>query len=247
MGKLLEQLAHAAGSLAPYLQVDFSSWVELHRSIPLGLGVAMVALGLLACTLGHRPIPFRLISAPLAAAAGWRLAPLLSPHLHISSAIAASAGAGALGAVALAWPPVILGGALGLFGGLAGGELAGRADYWAGFAAGFLLLGAVGIAAHRLLAVVVSAVAGLAVLVLGTLSALSYTSLGGAAASFPSIDAAAAAGLAILSMAYQLRFGETDEDRERARQERARPKRGAGDPRPRDKQLKSFGGRAARG
>lgn len=225
MGKLYEHLLHAAGSLVPYLQVDFSSWVELHRSIPLGLGVAMIAVGLLACTLGHRPIPFRLVIAPLAAAAGWRFGPWLAPHLHVGSAVAASAGAGLLGAVALAWPPAILASALGLFGALAGGALAGRADYWAGFAAGFILLGVVGLAAQRLLAVAVSAVAGAAVLVLGTLSALSYTSLGETAASFPTVDAAAAGCLAVLSMVYQFRFGESEEDRQRARQDRSRQKR----------------------
>lgn len=225
MGKLHEHLLRAAGALAPYLQVDFASWVELHRSIPLGLGVAMVAVGLFACAFGNRPIAFRLLIAPLAAAAGWRLAPALAPSLHVTSALAASAGAGLLGAGALAWPPAFLGAALGLFGGLAGGALAGRADYWAGFVAGFLLLGVVGIAAQRLLAVAISAIAGSALLVLGTLSALSYTSLGATAASFPSIDAAAAGCLAVVSMVFQLRYGETEEDRHRARRERLGEKR----------------------
>jgi len=238
MQKLLEHLVQAASALSSFLPLDFASWVGLHRSIPLGLGGAMVAIGVLACAFGGHPIAFRVLLAPIVAAAGYRLAPQLAPSLHLAPATAGALGAGLLAAVALAWPPAILSAALGLCGGVAGAAVAGRADYWVGFVVGFLLLGVVALAAQRLLSVVVSAAAGAAVLVLGTLSVLSYTSLG--AADSPTFDAAATVGLALLAVYYQLRYGKTDRDRQIERLDRVKRQQLARDAKAREQRFRQY-------
>jgi hypothetical protein len=247
MEKLLEQLVRMAGEFAPYLQLDFAASVALHQTIPLGLAIAMIAFGLLACTFGHHPLVFRLLLSPLVAAIGWRLGPSLAPSLHLASRVAGYAGAGLLTAVALAFPPAILFAGLGLGGALVGGELAGRSGYWAGFAGGFLLLGLVGIAAQRFFTIVISALAGAVIFMLGTLSVLSITSLGALAAAYPSVDAAAAGGLALLSMVFQFRFGKTDEDRERERHARSGRLRVAHETRARTRRLSHYEGKKVAG
>ncbi len=209
------------------LQFDPEGWVALHKSIPLWLGGGLVAFGLLACLFGSHKILFRAVLTPLALVLGLRLGPQLAElaHLKLSAQLSRQLAAALLSAAALAYPPIVLFLGFGALGGLLGGEIAGNDDYWMGFGPGFFIGGLLAVALEKIVAVIVSSLIGAATFVLGLITVASATSLGGLATRWPTIDVAAAAALAVLSMAYQFRFGPREKGDERIDEEKIKKRR----------------------
>ncbi|MGI5863553.1 MAG: hypothetical protein ACOX6T_16065 [Myxococcales bacterium] len=240
----MEELTELLGFLSQLsagIGFDPARLVALHKSIPLAVAGLMVGAGLLTCLFGSGRVAFRFVLLAPALAAGYLLGPALGRLLHLTPAAATYAAAGALGTLALAYPPGLLALGTGACGGWLGSELVDKPDYWIGFAPGFLLGGATGLFAGRFLSIVVSGLVGAASLSLGAITLLAATPFGRLATGFPSIAVAMAGCLAVLSVAYQLKYSPTEEELEKRRAERAHQKQIDRDAKEREKRFKRYG------
>ncbi|MFZ5445443.1 MAG: hypothetical protein ACOZQL_35960 [Myxococcota bacterium] len=165
----MEQLQSA---LEPYRHLDPMGWVGLFRFLPVWGGLVAIAFGAVMMLYGGRQL-FRLVAGPLGALIATVWAAPLAARLGFGGSIrqlTLVATIGLFGA-GLLWPPAVIFFAFGVPAGLAGGQLAGS-DWLLGFGPGFLVGGAIGVVLHRLLAAIISAVAGAWVAVLGLMAVL---------------------------------------------------------------------------
>jgi hypothetical protein len=241
--KLLEKLGQVDLSSG----LDASRLVNAARELPLPLGVALVVAGLVSCLAGGRRYVFRLVLAPLAIAAGLAFGPKAAPLLHLSPTLSSYLAAGLVGTTALLLPPAILFVAFGALGALLGAELAGENDYWLGFIPGFVVGGALSLALHRILAVMVSSLVGAGMFVLGLLTLISFTPLAPMVFGAPVLSLGLAGCVAVASLAFQFKFsGPTDEERDKARADKRKAKDLKVDAKARDKRFKEYDRRASR-
>ena len=239
----MEELTELLGLLSRLklaLGFDPARLVALHKAVPLWTAGLMVGAGLLTCMFGSGKLAFRFVLLVPALAAGYALGPWIAKTLHLAPTLATYGATGGLALLALAFPPAFIGLGVGLGGGLLGGELVSEADFWMGFLPGLLIAGGVGFVAARFLSMVISGIVGAASLSLGAVALLTVTPLGGLAVGFPSLTVAAAAGLAVLSIAYQVRFTPTEEEVEKRRAEKAHQKQLTLDAKERDKRFKKY-------
>ncbi|HCF59769.1 MAG TPA: hypothetical protein DFS52_17460 [Myxococcales bacterium] len=237
----LTELLGFLGQLSVGIGVKPAGLVALHKSIPLSVAGLMVGAGLLTCLFGSGRIAFRFVLLAPALAAGYQLGPTLGKLLHLTSTLGTYVTAGALGTLAVAYPPGLLALGTGACGGWLGSELVDKQDFWIGFAPGFLLAGAVGLFAARFLSMVLTGLVGSASLSLGAITLLAATPFGNLATGFPSIALAIAGCLAVLSIAYQLKFSPTEEEPEKRRAERAQQRQMDREAKEREKRFKRYG------
>jgi hypothetical protein len=240
--KILDALGQI--NLSPGL--DPGKLVGLAKDLPLPVGIALVVAGLIACLLGARPIIFRIVLTPVAAMAGFALAPKAAVLLHLSPKMISYAG-GVLGGVCAAvWPPIILFLAFGAVGASVGSELAGEKDFWIGFIPGFLLGGLLAIVVTRILSVIVSSILGAVMFVVGLLTLISFTRLADLIFGAPVLSAGLMGCVAIAAMAFQFKFSPNEDEREKAQAEKRKQKELDADAKVREKRFKKYDKKAAR-
>jgi hypothetical protein len=207
----------SAPALDAYQRFDPAGWVAVYSKLPWWGGLFAITAGVVMLLIGNGKL-FRLVAAPI----GAMVALLWAPMLAIKMGFAPSAqqittvAAVALGVLGLLFPPGALFFICGAPGGLIAGELVGGSDWMIGFLPGFLVAGALGAAAHRIIGAVASSVTGGWLMVLGLLSLLSpIGTLSASLAGQPYGCLAAGALFAIAGVVFQLFVRLSPEDRAR--------------------------------
>ena len=244
--KLLDRLGRI--KLESVGTFDVSQITGLARELPLLAGVMLLVAGTVATLVGGRRLVFRFLLAPLAALAGYALAPPFAATVHLSPPTAAYAAAAILGLAALLWPPLVVFLAFGALGGNAGAELRGDKDRWVGIVPGFLVGGLLGVLFSRAIAVIGSAVLGATMLVLGLLNLISFTRLSGLAFGYPVVAVGLAGCIAVFGIAFQYKFSPAEDAESRAKRKakKLEQRQLEADAKARDKRFKEYGRKADR-
>jgi hypothetical protein len=229
-----------SGVIQALSSLDLSAWAAMPRDLPVPAAAVLCVLGLVLCFIGGGRA-FRVALVGPAVLAGYLLAPQLAPVLHLKHKVAQLGAAGLLGLLSLFYPPAVLFIAGGTGGALLGGELAGPEDYWGGFVPGFLLAGLLSVVAARIVAVVLSALVGAVYFAAGAVALSAYTPAAGLVASYPILVAGVALVLAVGGIGYQSLHTPSDEDRRKAKDEKARKKRLEEEDRARMKHFEEMG------
>lgn len=209
--------------LEPYRHVDPSGWVAVFRALPIWGGVLAIAIGLIMLLFGGRHL-FRVVAGPLGhlIAIVWAapLAARLGIHGNLKQVALISSYALLL--AGLLWPPLVIFLAFAVPAGLLGGELAGANDWLLGFGPGFLLGGALGITAHRVVSAVLSAMAGAWALTMGLMATL-HSSLPVVEwlANHPPVVLGLASALAAGGAGFQLFVRPSPEQKQKRKAEKA--------------------------
>lgn len=219
----MEQLSSA---FEPYRHLDPVGWVGVFRFLPVWGGLVAVAVGVLMMLFGGRQL-FRLVAGPMGALIATVWAAPLAQRLGFGAQIrqiTMVATIGLFGAGVL-FPPAVIFFAFGVPAGLAGGQLAGN-DWLLGFGPGFLVGGAIGVVLHRVLAAVISAVAGAWVAVLGVMAALNpFVPAVGWLAANPVAVMTVAGVFGLAGVVFQVFVRPTEEQAEEKKLERALEKK----------------------
>jgi len=214
-------------ALEAYQHLDPRGWAAVGFALPWWGGAALAILGLLFLLFGNGKL-FRLVAGPLGALVGLLWAPLVAQRLGLVGEdrrvpVVAAIG---LGGLSLGLPHAASFLGVGVPAGLLAGTLVGGGDWALGFIPGFLIAGALGVAAHRHLSALLSSVVGGWLLVLGVLAALRPVTPAADAVLRQPWGVLAAAGLfALAGAVYQLFVRLSPQERAVAKVDRARAKR----------------------
>jgi hypothetical protein len=218
-------MSNLTQALAAYKTFDPAGWVALYRVIPMGVGLALIALGLVFLLFGNGQL-LRVIAAPLGAAVGYFFAPV--------------AAAVAVGVLGLILPSGALFVAVGVPVGLVAGQLAGPADWLLGFLPGFVVGGLVAAVLSEQVGALVSSMAGAWLMVIGLLSSLHQVrGLSQTMAAQPLVVLAAAGFFALAGAVFQLSRPAPEEAAKR-KQEKQEAKRRAAEKRALEKRWASY-------
>lgn len=215
----MEQLERA---FEPYRHLDPIGWVGIFRFLPLWGGLLAVAVGVLMLLYGGRRL-FRLVAGPLGALIGMVWTAALVQRLGVGGSVRFITNTASLTLLVLgfAWPPIVVFFAFGVPLGLAGGQMAGTADWLLGFLPGFVVGGALGVVFERVVSAVVSAAVGAWVAVLGLMAALNpfLVPIGWLAAK-PVAVLSVAGCFAVAGVVFQLFVRPSEEEAEKRKHEK---------------------------
>jgi hypothetical protein len=218
-------------AIEAYSRFDPAGWVSLYRFFPSWAGAVLAVLGALMMLFGGGRL-FRLVASPLGAAVGLLWTPVVAAKLGMSSQapqirIFATLGLSGLG---LLYPPGVTFFAVGVPLGLVAGEMAGN-DWVMGFVPGFIIGGALAVAAHHYIGAVTSSFVGAWLLLVGLLAALHDLTPRGveSVAQQPWGVLIAAGFFGVAGSLYQLLVRRSPEERAARKQDRALRKRKAAD------------------
>ena len=215
-----------ADALQAYRSLDPEAWLRLYRVFPIGVGIVLVALGVVMLLFGGGRF-FRFVAGPMGAWAGYVCVPVVLAEFGIRhDAAVVTLAAALLGVGGVLFPPLAVFFAFGLPAGLMLGNAVGRSDWPLGFLPGFIATGTLAAAMHRFIGAIASSVVGAWLLVIGLLSALHQVGgLVNAMISQPWGVVVAALLFAISGSVYQLAVRPSPEEKEKLDAERARAER----------------------
>ena len=210
-------------AFAAYETFNPTGWVTAHLFVPIWLALILVAVGALLLVAGGGST-FRLIAAPLGLVVGLMFTRPAMVGLGIDATPQLSAIAAlALLVLGVALPQALLFFALGLPLGVGFGTLAGPADFMLGFLPGFLVGGAVGAMAYRVVGALLASALGAWMFILGLLAVLAPVGrISQQAIAHPWLVLALAGVVALLGALYQLILRPSPEEAEKLRREKIR-------------------------
>lgn len=200
-----------------------TGWVSAHLHLPIWLGLVFMAVGGLLLIMGGGST-FRLIAAPLGLVVGllFTRPAMVGLGIEATPQLAAIASLSLL-VLGVALPQALLFFALGLPLGVGFGSLAGPADFMLGFIPGFLVGGAVGAMAYRVVGAILASVLGAWLFVLGLLALLAPVgTVSHRAIAHPWLVIAVAILVAIVGALYQLILRPSPEEADKLRREKHR-------------------------
>lgn len=214
-------------ALAAYRSFDPAKWIDAYQAFPVWAGILMVIAGVLLLLEGGGKY-FRFVAAPLGLWVGAIWVPVVLAQFGFTAPSPTLVAAAAVGLAALgvAHPTSALFIAIGIPSGIFLGQLAGSSEWFLGFVPGFLIGGAVAVAAYRWISAVTACGIGAWLVVIGLLAALHQ--LGGLVQTMTANVWAIVIAAALFTAAgsiYQVLVRPSPEEKERLAAERARAKR----------------------
>lgn len=216
-----------AEALHAYRTFDPRGWVLVFLHLPAWTGLLGVAFGL-ALLLGGGGRGFRLLAGPLAAVSGLLWLRPLAQGLELPASVVPALSVGGsfvLATASFAFPHIAVFIVFGLPAGLLVGELMPRGEWLVGFTPTFLVVGAVTLMFHRVLASAASSLAGGWLWVLGLLTLLKDTQAAQNIARHPNGIYLAVLLFAAAGVVYQLGARPSPEQADEEQRERLRRKR----------------------
>lgn len=215
-------------ALQPYQKFDPAGWVSLYRMLPSwGAGLAIVA-GVLMLLFGGGRL-FRLVAGPMGAVVALLWTPLLAHRfgLNATDQQVRTGSMVVLSLMGFAYPPALTFFAFGVPAGLFSGSLVGENDWLMGFLPAFIAVGAVAVAAQRVVGAIASSLFGAWLLMLGILGVLQATAsaIADTVARQPLGVVIAAGFFAIAGAVFQLFVRASPEERTRLKVERVAAQR----------------------
>lgn len=207
----------------PYRHWDPVGWVGLFRFVPVYAGLGCAAFGAVMLFFGGGRL-FRLVAGPLGAGIGVVWAGALAVRLGFAGLQqqATLVAGGALLALGLLYPPVVVFFAFGVPSGLVAGQLAGGSDWLLGFVPGLMVGGAIGVLVHRAVSAAMSAAVGAWALTIGLLASTApFLTVADFLADNPIVTLCLAAALALAGGVYQVFVRPSPQKRDELKREKA--------------------------